>query len=54
MENCGGVPESVTADSGYVSEANVVGAASMGIDAYVATGRLKHGEELPPVSGRMP
>jgi transposase len=54
VENCGSVPEAVTADSGYFSEANVVRAASMGIDAYIATGRLKHGQEPAPVRGRMP
>jgi transposase len=54
VENCGEVPEVVTADAGYFSEENVVRAASMGVDAYVATGRLKHGEVPPPVRGRMP
>jgi transposase len=54
VENCGGVPGAVTADSGYFSEQNVVRAASMGVDAYLATGRLKHGEQPPPVRGRMP
>ncbi|MBZ4423397.1 transposase, partial [Myxococcus sp. RHSTA-1-4] len=54
VENCGGVPEAVTADSGYFSEQNVATAASMGINAYIATGRLKHGEAPEPVRGRMP
>jgi transposase len=53
VENCGGVPGVVTADSGYFSEQNVAKAASMGVNAYLATGRLKHGEQPPPVRGRM-
>ncbi|WP_240360648.1 transposase [Pyxidicoccus caerfyrddinensis] len=44
----------MTADSGYFSEQNVARAASIGIHAYIATGRLKHGEQPPPVRGRMP
>lgn len=54
IENCGGVPQVATADAGYFSEENVTRAAEMGIDAYVATGRDKHGVEPPPVRGRMP
>ena len=54
VENCGGVPQVATADAGYFSEQNVTRAASMGIDAYVAVGRDKHGVEPPAVQGRMP
>jgi hypothetical protein len=54
IENCGDVPDAVTADAGYFSEENVLRAAERGIDAYIATGRLKHGDELPPVRGRAP
>ena len=54
VENCGGVPTVATADAGYFSEENVTRAARMGIDAYVATGRQKHGDEPAPVRGRMP
>jgi len=54
VENCGGVPTVATTDAGYFSEENVTRAASMGIDAYVATGRQKHGDEPAPVRGRMP
>jgi transposase len=54
VENCGGVPQVVTADAGYFSEENLVRAASMGIEAYVATGRQKHGAQPAPVRGRMP
>ena len=44
----------MTADMGYFSEANLVGATCLGVEAYLATGRQKHGEEPPPVRGRMP
>lgn len=54
VENCGGVPQVATADAGYFSEENLTRAASMGIDAYVAVGRQKHGVEPPAVRGRMP
>jgi len=50
--NCGDVPRVTTADAGYFSESNVIAAALLGIDAYIATGRLKHGEEQPPARGR--
>lgn len=53
IENCG-APEVVTADAGYFSEENLTRAAQLAIDAYIATGRLKHGEEQPPVRGRAP
>lgn len=54
VENCGDTPKVVTADAGYFSEENLVRAAELGIDAYIATGRLKHGETEPPVRGRAP
>jgi hypothetical protein len=54
VENCGGVPEAVTADAGYFCEENLTRAASMGIEAYVATGRERHGAQPAPVRGRMP
>ncbi|SEN38838.1 Transposase [Stigmatella aurantiaca] len=54
VANCAGVPGVVTADAGYFSEENVVRGTCLGIDAYLATGRLKHGEEPAPVRGRMP
>jgi Transposase DDE domain len=42
-------------DTGYYSEANTAGLEARGIDPYVATERLKHNEEIPPVpSGRIP
>lgn len=42
-------------DSGYYSENNTAELERRGIDAYVATERLKHNEEIPPVPrGRIP
>jgi transposase len=42
-------------DSGYYSEANTAALEQRGIDPYVATERLKHREEIPPVPrGRIP
>jgi transposase len=37
-----------SADSGYFSEDNVTWAEGQGIDGYIATGRLKHNEKVPP------
>ena len=34
-------------DSGYFSEANIAWLEENGIDGYVATGRIKHGERIP-------
>ena len=53
VENCGDVPEKTTADAGYFSEANIVTAACMGIDAFVATGRQKH-DAAPPPTWKLP
>jgi transposase len=42
-------------DSGYYSEANTAALEGRGIDPYIATERLKHNEEIPPVpKGRIP
>ncbi len=38
--------EKASMDAGYFSETNVQWMEDQGIDAYVATGRLKHGEPL--------
>lgn len=44
-----------TADSGYYSESNVECLEDLGIDAYIATERLKHHEQIPPCPrGRCP
>jgi transposase len=42
-------------DSGYYSEANAAALGERGIDPHIATERLKHNEEIPPVpKGRIP
>lgn len=41
--NLGVYPEQASADCGYYSDANVRGASERGVDAYVATGRQRHG-----------
>ena len=48
------LPDVLTADAGYWSEANAKICAEQGIDAYIATGRLAHGQPLPPKRGPMP
>jgi hypothetical protein len=59
-ENLGaaGVKQAIGAglmDSGYYSENNTAELERRGIDPYVATARLKHNEEIPPVPrGRIP
>lgn len=47
MHNTGDSPKRLTADSGYMSEDNVVYCETQGIDAYIAVGRKKH-EPDPP------
>jgi hypothetical protein len=43
--NCGTPPGQVVADAGYFSEDNVAAADQRGVDALIATGRLKHDEK---------
>jgi hypothetical protein len=50
----GALPDVTTADAGYWSEANAELCAEQGIDAYIATGRMPHGQLLPPKRGPMP
>jgi len=54
--NLGGLsPRRMTMDNGYYSDDNVEFLRGAGIDAYIATGRLKHGEVPPPAPrGRIP
>ena len=54
--NLGGLcPEQMSLDNGYYSDENVEFLRQAGIDAYIATGRLKHGEAPPPAPrGRIP
>ncbi len=48
IANCEATPAQVLADAGYFSEDNVATAAELGVDALIATGRMKHGETVPP------
>ena len=52
--NTGAFPQRLTADAGYWSESNAAACEDRGVDAFIATGRLKHGESEPPVRGRPP
>ncbi len=45
VANCGRAPDRISADNGYLSEANVARASSRGVEAYIAPGRLKHGKQ---------
>jgi transposase len=48
-------PEQVLADAGYWSDENIAKLAEKNIDAYLARGRVKHGEPPPtPPRGRIP
>jgi hypothetical protein len=50
-----GTPRTLLADAGYFSADNVVAVTEAGMDPLIATGRLKHGEQPPPVPrGRIP
>jgi transposase len=52
--NAGQLPDKFIVDAGYWSEDNANGCEEQGIDAYIATGRLPHGQPLPPKRGPMP
>ena len=52
--NTGSAPAKVLADSGYYSEANVAKMRDESIDAYIATGKMKHGEIITAPRGRIP
>jgi transposase len=52
--NAGAWPDVMTMDAGYWSEDNANACADQGIDAYIATGRLPHGQPPPPNRGPMP
>ncbi len=45
--NTGAVPNEVSADAGYIAEANLAALETRGIDAYVAPGRQRHGKPAP-------
>ena len=51
----GAKPRQMTTDNGYFSENNVTYLAEEQIDGYLATGRIKHGDQLPMAPrGRIP
>ncbi len=50
----GEMPTVMTMDAGYWSEDNAKACSGQGIDAYIATGRLPHGQPLPPKRGPLP
>ncbi|QNI69716.1 IS1182 family transposase [Cyanobium sp. NS01] len=52
--SAGALPDVMTLDAGYWSEDNVKVCADQGIDAYIATGRLPHGQPPPPQRGPLP
>jgi len=52
--NCGRRPAIASADAGYWSETNAAECEKRGIDAFIATGRLRRGEKAPPEQGPMP
>ncbi len=49
--SAGELPDVMTMDAGYWSEDNANTCADRGIDAYIATGRLLHGQPPPPKRG---
>jgi transposase len=55
IEACTGArPTRLSADAGYWSKDNAAVCEDRGINAFIATGRLAHGEVQPPVRGRPP
>jgi hypothetical protein len=52
--NTGALPDVLTLDAGYWSEGNANHCEDLGIDAYIATGRLPHGQPPPPRRGPLP
>ncbi len=53
-KNCGAYPDEFLGDAGYWDEAHVSFCEERDVDAYIATGRRKHGESPPAVKGRIP
>jgi len=54
-DRCDQAPRQVVADAGYWSETNAAELTERTIDAFIATGRLKHGQIIPPAPrGRIP
>jgi transposase len=55
-ENLGGIPHhtAITTDAGYFSETNVMLFEDALLNPFMATQKMKYGEELPQVRGRIP
>ena len=55
-ENLGGIPHrmAITTDAGYFSETNLMLFEDALLNPFMATQKIKHGEVLPPVRGRIP
>ena len=54
MTNTTQAPRRFIADAGYWSEDNVSACEKRGTDPHIATGRLPHGQPLPPIFGPIP
>jgi hypothetical protein len=52
--SAGDLPVVMTLDAGYWSEANAKHCQQRGIDVFIATGRLPHGQPPPPKRWRLP
>jgi transposase len=54
-ENTAQAPQRLSADAGYFSEDAVTALVAKEIDPYIATGKVKHGQPVPPAPrGRIP
>jgi transposase len=54
VAQAGEAPEAVLADSGYCSDANLAQMSARGVDAFIATERLRHGVPTPAGRGPLP
>ncbi|MEB3352923.1 MAG: IS1182 family transposase [Cyanobacteriota bacterium] len=54
IANTAQVPETLIADAGYWSADNAKACEDKGVDPHIATGRLPHGQPLPPIFGPIP
>jgi hypothetical protein len=52
--SAGALPDVIALDAGYGSEDNATACSNQGIDAYIGTGRLPHGQPPPPMRGPLP
>ena len=53
-ENTGELPEKVSVDNGYYSDGNVEAMEEKDVDAYIAAGKMKHGDVITSPRGRIP